>query len=73
MTKSYQGTRIAEDPDYIHCPKMKNSCAELCKKYPDGIDDDYIARVLLIDVKEVKEIYERAVVKLRSMIMNVRR
>jgi hypothetical protein len=71
MTKEAQADRIRKDPDYIHCPKMKNSLKEFCDKHPEGVDDDTIARVLMMSRDEVSSTFTAAVSKLQT-IMRVR-
>ena len=63
-----QNEKIFTDPNYIHCPKMKNSVTEFCNKHPDGVDNEYISRVLLVTPQEVEDIYQSAVQKIRSII-----
>lgn len=58
--------RIMEDGDFIYCPRLGNSLSKLIERYPDGIDDDRIEKVLLISKKELDEIYESAIKKLRD-------
>lgn len=58
--------RITEDEDFVYCPRLGNSLSKLIEKHPDGIDDERIQKVLLISSKELEEIYESALQKLRS-------
>lgn len=58
--------RIIKEQDFIDYPKFKNSLSKLIEKYPDGVDDETIAKVLNIPVKEVKKLYESAIEKLRK-------
>jgi DNA-directed RNA polymerase specialized sigma subunit len=58
--------KIYEEEDYIDHPKYKNSLAKLIEKYPDGVDDETIAKVLNISEEEVEEIYQSAIEKLKA-------
>ena len=61
--------KISEDEDFIDCPKMKNSVNKLIEKYPDGVDDEYIAKVLNLDsTEQVEEIYQSAIQKYRKAL-----
>ena len=59
---------INNDDDFIHCPRLGNSLEKLIEKNPDGVKDDRIAKVLLMDEEEVKSIFAKALVKLRAAI-----
>lgn len=58
--------KIYEENDYIDHPKYKNSIKKLIEKYPDGVEDQVIAKVLNITEEEVEEIYQSAVEKLKA-------
>lgn len=58
--------RIIEEEDFIYCPRLGNSLSKLIEKYPDGIEDERIEKVLLISPQELKEIYESAIKKLKK-------
>lgn len=58
--------RIAEEDDYIRCPKFANSLNKFLAKNPEGVDDKAIARLLMISEEEVAKVYEEAVRKLRE-------
>lgn len=60
--------KIKEDDDFIYCPRLGNSLKKLIKKYPDGIDDERIQKVLLISAKKLEKIYQSALKKLRENI-----
>lgn len=60
--------KIQKDPDYIYNPKMGNSLKKMVDRYPDGIEDEKIAKVLCMDLEEVNEIYENILVKLRKVL-----
>lgn len=68
MKKDNKDTKqkIIEDEDFIYCPRLGNSLNKLIEKNPEGVEDDRIARVLLISEKEVKDIFTRAVSKIRN-------
>lgn len=58
--------RIFEEVDFVYCPRLGNSLKKLIEKYPDGIDDDRIQKVLLLSSRELEEIYQSAIEKLRK-------
>lgn len=60
--------KINSDPDFVYCPRLGNSLKQLLEKYPDGIDDDRIEKVLLMTAEEVEEVYQSAIEKLRKNI-----
>jgi len=59
---------IRTDEDFIHCPRLGNSLEKLIEKNPDGVEDDRIAKVLMLSEEEVKGLFAKAIVKLRSAI-----
>lgn len=59
--------KILEDEDFIYCPRLGNSLSKLIEKNPDGVDDERIAKVLLLkDKKDVEKIFNSAIIKLRK-------
>ena len=62
--------RIIEEEDYIRCPKHSNSLIKFLAKNSEGIDNNVIARLLMISEEKVREIYEDAVKKLRAEMTN---
>jgi len=60
--------KILEEDDYIDYPKFKNSIKKLIEKYPDGVDNDVISKVLLISKEEVEEAYSSAIKKLQDSL-----
>jgi len=60
--------KIENDPDYIYNPKMGNSLKKMVDRYPDGIEDEKIAKVLCMDIEEMNNIYESILVKLRKVL-----
>lgn len=65
MTKEKK-RRILEEEDFIDHPKYVNSIKKLIEKYPDGVENDVIAKVLNITEDEVEQIYQSAVQKLKK-------
>jgi len=57
--------KIEEDEDFIDYPKFKNSVNKLIEKYPEGIDKETIAKVLMMSEEEVDEVYASAIKKLQ--------
>jgi len=60
--------RIKEDPDYIYNPKMGNSLSKMVNRYPDGIEDKKIAKVLLMSLEEVNRIYDKVIMGIRKKL-----
>lgn len=58
--------RIREEEDYVRCPKCSNSLNKFLAKNSDGVEDNVIARVLMISEEEVQRIYAEAVDQLRK-------
>ena len=58
--------KIMEDEDFVYCPRLGNSLKKMIEKHPDGIDDERIQKALLLSAKELEEIYESAIKKLRD-------
>lgn len=60
--------RIETEEDYIHCPHSKNSLKNLIQKNPEGIDNERIAKVLMISEQEVEDTFESAISKIRAKL-----
>ena len=60
--------KIKEEEDYIDYPKFKNSIKKLIDKYPDGVDKEVIAKVLMMSEDEVAETYASAIKKLQASL-----
>ena len=58
--------KILEEDDFIDHPKFKNSINKLIEKYPEGVSNEVIAKVLNISEEEVEETYNSAIQKLRD-------
>ena len=59
---------IQNDEDFVDCPKLKNSLKRVLEKYPEGIDTDLMAKLLLISESDLEDTYQSAVVKLRQQL-----
>lgn len=57
---------IDTDEDFIYCPRLGNSLKKLMDKNPDGVDDERIAKVLLLEEEEVEGIFASAIKKIRK-------
>lgn len=66
MEKDDVQKKIAEDEDYIRCPKSGNSLTKFIAKNPDGVENNIISRVLSIPEEKVEEIYDEAVKMLQK-------
>jgi hypothetical protein len=60
--------RIENEEDFIYYPRLNNSLKLLIQKNPDGLDNDKIAKALMISEKEVEDIFQSAVNKIRDCI-----
>ena len=60
--------RIMEEDDFIYCPRLGNSLSRLIDKNPNGVDDERIGKVLLMDAKEVSSWYNSALEKLKKAL-----
>jgi hypothetical protein len=60
--------KILEDEDFIDYPKFKNSLSKLIEKYPDGVSDEVIAKVLNITPEEVEKIYNSSIQKIQKSL-----
>jgi hypothetical protein len=58
--------KILNDEDFIDHLKFKNSLSKLIEKYPDGVDNETIAKVLNMTEEEVEETYMSAIQKLKD-------
>lgn len=58
--------KINTEEDFIHCPRMGNSLEKYMSRYPEGVDNEKIAKVLLMEEEEVEEVFQSAVRKLRA-------
>ena len=66
MDKQDLAKKIQEDEDYVRCPKCNNSLLKFLAKNGDGVDNNVIARILMISEEKVEEIYQEAVKKLQA-------
>lgn len=60
--------RIAQDTDYVRCPKCSNSLTKFLQRNPDGVEDNTVARLLMIPEDQVEQVYQEAVLKLRESL-----
>lgn len=58
--------KIESDPDFIYCPRLSNSLKIFMEKYPDGVDNAKISKLLLMDEQEVEQIFNQALEKIRK-------
>lgn len=58
--------KIESDPDFIYCPRLGNSLRIFLEKYPEGVEDSKIAKILLVDEEDVEAIFQSAIVKIRK-------
>lgn len=60
--------KILEEEDFIDYPKFKNSIKKLIEKYPEGVEDEVISKILHLPKEEVKEKYQISIEKIRKKL-----
>ena len=70
MDKEDISKRVAEEEDYIRCPKFSNSLSKFLAKNSEGVENSVIARLLMIPEEKVEEVYGEAVQQLRKEMVN---
>lgn len=60
--------KILSDPDFIYCPRLGNSLQHLLDVHVDGVNDERIAKILLITPQKVNEIFQNALKKIRKAL-----
>jgi hypothetical protein len=60
--------KINTDPDFIYSKKFNNSLAEIIKKYPNGVPDNLIAKVLKLKTSQYNNIFNKILSKLRDSL-----
>lgn len=70
MDKEDSLKRIREEEDYIRCPKCNNSLLKFLAKNSEGVENNIIARLLMIPEEKVEELYQEAVKKLREEMID---
>lgn len=68
VDKSEMLKKIAEDEDYIRCPKFSNSLNKFTQKNSEGVENSTIARLLMMTEEEVEKTYQEAVAMLREQM-----
>jgi hypothetical protein len=58
--------KILEEKDFIKCPRSQNSLEKYLTKSAEIAEDKTIARLLMLEVTEVEEIYQDAISKIRE-------
>lgn len=66
MDKEDIKKRVIEEEDYIRCPKCSNSLVKFLAKNSDGVENNIIARLLMLPEEKVEQIYAEAVKQLRE-------
>lgn len=67
MVKKEDLVKIARDHDFINAPKYDNSLKKFLDQNPDGAEDDeVICKALCITQKELEDMYQCAILKLRE-------
>jgi hypothetical protein len=61
--------KITTDPDYICLPKYENSLKIFLSTHPNGTSDSMICKALCISQKELDELYQSAILKLKDGIV----
>lgn len=58
--------RIEEEEDFVYMPRLGNSLEKFTEMYPDGVSDEKIAKLLLMEKEEVEAVFESAINKIRK-------
>jgi hypothetical protein len=58
--------KICTEEDFINYPKFSNSISKLLAKYPDGVEDEVIAKALLIPKEEVEAKFQEYIQTCRA-------
>ncbi len=58
--------KLNTDPDYIYSKKFSNSLTAIIEKYPDGVPDTIIAKVLKIKPTQFNIVFDRILEKLKE-------
>jgi hypothetical protein len=66
MIKKTIKERIESEEDFINAPSCKNSLKELLKKNPEGVDNERIAKVLMMEEIEVEKTFQEALKKIKE-------
>lgn len=66
--KKFLQEKIKKEEDFIYCPRLSNSLKNLIDKNPNGVDDERIKKVLLINDNELGKLYNSALNKLRDAL-----
>jgi hypothetical protein len=68
MDKTEMKKKIVNEEDYIKSPKFSNSLNKFLSRTHELIEDSAIARILMMTEKEVEEVYQSAVKKLKELM-----
>jgi len=60
--------RLYKDKDFIVCPKYEDSLKMLVKRYPNGVPDRIICKVLQISQKRLESLYKRAIMSIERIL-----
>lgn len=66
MTVEEIRRKIDTEPDYIACKTFEHSLDKLIERYPEGAPMRIISQALMMTEKEVEELYQALVVRLRE-------
>ena len=68
MNKIDTKSKIETEEDFINYPKFSNSLKKLVAKYPDGVEDSVIAKVLMLTEEEVQALFKKYVEETRKRL-----
>lgn len=60
--------RISSEEDFIYCPRLSNSLSKFLEIHSEGVENDKIAKVLMLSEEEVEQIFASALTKLRAFL-----
>ena len=60
--------KISSEDDYIYSKKFNNSLNDILQKYPDGVPNNLIAKVLKIKASQIDSMLNRIFTKLKEQM-----
>jgi DNA-binding NarL/FixJ family response regulator len=68
LSKEQIKEKIETDEDFVYAPKFDNSLDKLMQEYPDGLENNKIAKHLCLEESTVEYLFRSAVAKLKSLV-----
>lgn len=58
--------KIDTEEDFVNCLVLGNSLSRVVETYPNGISNEKIARMLMVEEEDVEKFYQSAILKIRT-------